>query len=144
MTASFDGAKSPSGATGADILALRPSLAPDSLAQRYAPIVYGRDLPEVPGPYENNHTDVPLLTYHEQRADAAGNTVLEYTVIWSNEDGGTNTPALMARWGRTTDIEWVYRSRSCPPARSSPRSTRPPITRRARSTAPSSATTRCS
>jgi hypothetical protein len=30
-------------------------------------------------------------------------------VIWSNEDGGTNTPALMAQWGRTTDIEWVYR-----------------------------------
>jgi hypothetical protein len=30
-------------------------------------------------------------------------------MIWSNEDGGTNTPALMARWGRTTDIEWIYR-----------------------------------
>jgi hypothetical protein len=29
--------------------------------------------------------------------------------MWSNEDGGTNTPALMAQWGRTTDIEWVYR-----------------------------------
>jgi hypothetical protein len=30
-------------------------------------------------------------------------------VVWSNEDGGTDTPALMARWGRTTDIEWIYR-----------------------------------
>lgn len=29
--------------------------------------------------------------------------------MWSNEDGGTDTPALMARWGRSTDIEWVYR-----------------------------------
>ena len=29
--------------------------------------------------------------------------------MWSNEDGGTPTPALMAQWGRTTDIEWVYR-----------------------------------
>ena len=35
--------------------------------------------------------------------------MIEYTVIWSNEDGGTNTPSLMARWGRTTDIEWLYR-----------------------------------
>ena len=109
VTASFDRAKSPAGARGADVTALRPSLAADSLAQRYAPIVYGRDLPEIAGAYENNRTDVPLLTYHEQRSDGAGNTVLEYTVIWSNEDGGTNTPALMARWGRTTDIEWVYR-----------------------------------
>ena len=38
-----------------------------------------------------------------------GNRTIEYTMIWSNEDGGTNTPALMARWGRTTDIEWIYR-----------------------------------
>jgi hypothetical protein len=34
---------------------------------------------------------------------------VEYSVVWSNEDGGTDTPALMARWGRTTDIEWIYR-----------------------------------
>ena len=109
VTASFDRDKSPAGATGAKVRSLEPSLAPDSLAQRYSPVVYGRDLPEIPGRYENNRTDVPLLTYHEEREDASGNTVLEYTVIWSNEDGGTNTPALMARWGRTTDIEWIYR-----------------------------------
>ena len=30
-------------------------------------------------------------------------------MIWSNEDEGTDTAALMARWGRTTDIEWIYR-----------------------------------
>lgn len=30
---------------------------------------------------------------------------------FSNEDGGTQTTALMARWGRTTDIEWVYETR---------------------------------
>jgi hypothetical protein len=35
--------------------------------------------------------------------------VIEYSVVWSNEDGGTDTPGLMARWGRSTDIEWVYR-----------------------------------
>jgi hypothetical protein len=35
--------------------------------------------------------------------------VIEYSVVWSNEDGGTPPPALMAQWGRTTDIEWIYR-----------------------------------
>ena len=53
-------------------------------------------------------TDVPLLAYCEITA-AGGRTTLEYTVIFSNEDGGTSTRALMARWGRTTDIEYVYR-----------------------------------
>ncbi len=48
--------------------------------------------------------------YHTVSTDpASGNTTIEYSVIWSNEDGGTNTPALMARWGRSTDIEWIYR-----------------------------------
>jgi hypothetical protein len=80
-----------------------------ALVQKYSPVVYGRDLPEIPGRYENARTDVPLLTYHTVARDTGGNTVLEYTVIWSNEDGGTDTPALMSRWGRTTDIEFIYR-----------------------------------
>jgi hypothetical protein len=113
IEAAFDAAKSPSGVRGAQIKSLRLALADDhgdaGLVARYSPVVYGRDLPEIPGRYENNHTDVPLLTYHEVTHDGAGNTVIEYTEIWSNEDGGTNTPALMARWGRTTDIEWIYR-----------------------------------
>jgi hypothetical protein len=112
VVARFDRRKSPPGASGAQIRRLSASLAPSrgeaALVQRHSPVIYGRDLPEIPGPYENNHTDVPLLTYHEVRHEA-GNTVLEYTVIWSNEDGGTDTPQLMARWGRTTDIEWIYR-----------------------------------
>jgi hypothetical protein len=32
----------------------------------------------------------------------------QYTVIFTNEDGGTPTDRLMATWGRTTDIEFVY------------------------------------
>src|SRR4051794_19457630 len=89
---------------------LRIALAPpsDRVAQ-YAPILYGRDLPEIPGRFENNHTDAPLMAYHTSSTDAAGRTTIEYTVIWSNEDEGTDTAALMARWGRTTDIEWIYR-----------------------------------
>ncbi|HEY3444235.1 MAG TPA: response regulator [Paludibaculum sp.] len=53
-------------------------------------------------------TDVPLLAYCTRGKDAAG-AYLEYTVIFSNEDGGTSTRDLMARWGRTTDIEYIYR-----------------------------------
>jgi CheY-like chemotaxis protein len=49
-------------------------------------------------------TDVPLIVYAERQGH-----VLTYTVIFSNEDGGTSTRGLMARWGRTTDIEYVYR-----------------------------------
>ena len=33
---------------------------------------------------------------------------LQDTVIFTNEDGGTPTDRLMATWGRTTDIEFVY------------------------------------
>jgi hypothetical protein len=89
---------------------LRITLAkPTNLVSQYAPILYGRDLPEIPGRFENNHTDAPLLAYHTVAKDADGNTTIEYTVIWSNEDEGTDTAALMARWGRTTDIEWIYR-----------------------------------
>ncbi|MDA0138492.1 endonuclease/exonuclease/phosphatase family protein [Solirubrobacter deserti] len=89
---------------------LKPSLSPvGDLVARHAPILYGRDIPEVAGRWENARTDVPLLSYHTITPHADGTRTIEYTVIWSNEDGGTNSPALMARWGRTTDIEWLYR-----------------------------------
>jgi hypothetical protein len=52
-------------------------------------------------------SDIPLVMYVEDdRRDGKG--WLRYSVIISNEDGGTATPALMARWGRTTDIELIY------------------------------------
>lgn len=53
-------------------------------------------------------SDIPLLMYCE-RVGEGGQPVLQYTVIFSNEDGGTSTRALMARWGRTTDIEYIYK-----------------------------------
>jgi hypothetical protein len=108
ITVVLDAAKSP--VANAVVSDLKPSLDPaDDLVARYAPILYGRNLPEIPGAYENVNTDVPLLSYHTSSVDAQGNRTIEYTMIWSNEDGGTNTPSLMARWGRTTDIEWLYR-----------------------------------
>ena len=52
-------------------------------------------------------SDVPLVMYAEdERRNGRG--WIRYSVILSNEDGGTPPPALMARWGRTTDIELIY------------------------------------
>jgi hypothetical protein len=107
---SLDRRRSPRKVRQARAGKLRITLAkPSNLVAQYAPILYGRNLPEIPGRFENNHTDAPLLAYHTIAKDTAGNTTIEYTVIWSNEDEGTDTGALMARWGRTTDIEWIYR-----------------------------------
>ncbi|GAA4229258.1 hypothetical protein FHR32_002055 [Streptosporangium album] len=82
---------------------------PEYLALRYAPVVYGRNISALGSPYQNATTDTPLIAWHQSAPAATpGHTKLTYSVVWSNEDGGTNTPALMARWGRTTDIEWIY------------------------------------
>ncbi len=73
---------------------------PDFRMIAHAPILFAR--PDTIGKF----SDIPLLMYCETLKEA-GKTTLRYTVIFSNEDGGTQTAALMARWGRTTDIEWV-------------------------------------
>lgn len=52
-------------------------------------------------------SDVPLLMYVEDDR-RGGDGWLRYSMIFSNEDGGTPGIALMARWGRTTDIELIY------------------------------------
>jgi hypothetical protein len=63
-----------------------------------APVIYAR------ANTVGKFTDIPLLAYAERLGDGS----IQYTVIFSNEDGGTSTRALMARWGRVTDIEYVY------------------------------------
>lgn len=52
-------------------------------------------------------SDLPLLMYAEDVIES-GARWLKYSVIFSNEDGGTPGVALMARWSRTTDIELAY------------------------------------
>jgi hypothetical protein len=52
-------------------------------------------------------SDLPLLMYVEDTTEG-GSRWLRYSIIFSHEDGGTAGPALMARWGRTTDIELAY------------------------------------
>ena len=73
-----------------------------SAALAHAPILFARH--NTIGKF----SDVPLLVYAEELREG-GDLILQYTIIFSNEDGGTSTRALMARWGRTTDIEYVYR-----------------------------------
>ncbi len=77
---------------------------PEFHALSRAPIIYAR--PDTIGRF----SDIPLLAYYELER-AREHERLTYTVIFSNEDGGTQTTALMARWGRVTDIEWVCESR---------------------------------
>ncbi len=105
----FNGDKSPPGAQFVFLDEL--SLVPIALKSRdydvfrFSPVLYGRDLVSED---ESVHTDVPLLMWHEVDT-VESDKWIEYSMIWSNEDGGTNSISLMSRWGRTTDIEWIYK-----------------------------------
>ena len=75
-----------------------------NFAVAHAPFLYAR-----PNTFDH-FTDIPLLMYYEVLREG-GDTLYRYTVVFTNEDGGTQTAALFARWGRGTDIEWVYEIR---------------------------------
>jgi hypothetical protein len=76
---------------------------PGWAALAHAPILYARA--NTIGRFD----DIPMISYCE-RLEEDGRPLLQYTVSFSNEDGGTSTRALMARWGRTTDVEYIYRT----------------------------------
>jgi len=86
---------------GAEILQLNPS-DPDYVVISHAPILMARA--DTIGRY----SDLPLLMWYEE-LPATNGRILQYSIVFTNEDGGTATDALMARWGRTTDIEYLYR-----------------------------------
>jgi hypothetical protein len=75
---------------------------PRFIALRFAPIIQAR------ADTIGRFSDVPLLMYCERTARGTA-TELQYTVIFTNEDAGTPSDALMARWGRSTDIEYIYK-----------------------------------
>jgi hypothetical protein len=78
-----------------------PAGSDEHLAQAMAPFVYAR--PDTVGKF----TDVPIFMWYEVVPAPQGRQ-FRYSTIFSNEDGGTATDRLMATWGRTTDIEYVY------------------------------------
>jgi hypothetical protein len=75
---------------------------------RRAPVLLGRQ--------DNESSDAPLMMWVVENETKSGR-ILEYTVVFSNEDGGTKTAELMARYGRTVDIEYIYRAKLDPEGR---------------------------
>ena len=84
-----------------DITFYNPGQSHADPALSMAPILYARE--NTVGKF----TDLPLLMWYEVVPTPRGRQY-RYSVIFSNEDGGTKTDRLMATWGRTTDIEFVY------------------------------------
>jgi hypothetical protein len=82
-------------------LVVIPESDPQYLAAAYAPMVYAR--PDALARF----SDVPLLLWYEVDPLPSGRRI-RYSVVFSNEDGGTPADRLMATWGRLTDIEFVY------------------------------------
>jgi hypothetical protein len=77
----------------------------DRFAFSHSPFLYAR------ANTIDRFTDLPLLMYYEILHEGAHDLIVRYTAIFTNEDGGTQTAALMSRWGRATDIEWVLQLR---------------------------------
>src|SRR3954452_17577501 len=72
-----------------------------ALAQSMAPILYAR------ANTVGKFSDLPILMRYEVAPTPRGRQ-FRYSVIFTNEDGGTATDRLMATWGRTTDIEYIF------------------------------------
>jgi hypothetical protein len=98
----------------AEVKTLRPLMfatsstsddADEQLALAHSPVLFAR------ANTIDHFTDIPLLMYYEILHEAGADLTVRYTAIFTNEDGGTQTAALLARWGRGTDIEWVYQIR---------------------------------
>jgi len=83
------------------IVVVLPAGSDEYVAQSMAPILHAR--PNTVGRF----TDLPILMWYEV-VPTARCRQFRYSVIFTNEDGGTETDRLMATWGRTTDIEFVY------------------------------------
>lgn len=75
----------------------------EGIALAHAPILYAR------ADTLGRFSDLPLVSWYERFPVAGGGEMLQYSMIFTNEDGGTASDALMARWGRGSDIEYMYR-----------------------------------
>lgn len=78
---------------------------PLAVIWRHAPVIHYRALH---GPLDSLTTDTPLILFYRMSA-GEGRTLVEYHTIFSHEDAGTDLTGLLARWGHTVDIEWIFR-----------------------------------
>src|SRR5207302_1175484 len=78
---------------------------PAASVWRHAPVIHYRALH---GPLDSLTSDAPLVLFYRMESRAGGAS-LEYHVIYSHEDAGTDLTGLLAAWGHTVDIEWVFR-----------------------------------
>jgi hypothetical protein len=100
LRVAFDGAASAREIRSASVASVKIAPVADAGAA-HAPILHAR--PDTLGRF----SDVPLLMWYEREPTPRGER-LRYSVVFSNEDGGTPSDRLMATWGRLTDIEYVY------------------------------------
>ena len=105
----FDAALSDAGAGVLECRALRTHAVADddgaAFVWRHAPVLHYRALD---GLLDGLSSDTPLVLFHRPVETPEGRGV-EYHVINSHEDAGTDLAGLLAGWGHTTDIEWVFR-----------------------------------
>lgn len=63
--------------------------------------------------YANRYTDLPMkMSYRVYPAKRSGFTDIDYIIYFSDEDSGrssSNKSASRGNYGRSSDIEWVYR-----------------------------------
>lgn len=77
----------------------------ETWAYEHAPVLYGRNHFS---PYDNCYTDTPLALLYSITEVENKTVKIDYHYIFSHEDEGTPAQLLMAKWGRTLDIEWCY------------------------------------
>ncbi|MBL7494630.1 hypothetical protein I6A60_17405 [Frankia sp. AgB1.9] len=117
LNVKFDDDRSPSGTKTANVTDLKFSTlgATDAgyTASQFAPIVYGRSgqgaTADLNGPFQTAVTDTPMVAFHtETQSTTPGNTIYRYSVVYSDEDGAPSVPEMLAQWGRSAEINWVY------------------------------------
>ena len=79
-----------------------------ALADRFAPVIELRDT-DRSSRSSVARSDVPLVVVPAITRNADGTRTIEYRMLYSNEDGGTTTTDLFAKYGRGVDAEPVYR-----------------------------------
>jgi len=91
---------------GVSVLPLDQSDPVRALVLQHSPFVVVR-----PNQYANRYNDIPLAMAYATQTFDNGTVWIRYTAYFSDEDLmtiGTNREEMMARYGRRSDIEWVY------------------------------------